>query len=231
MGGSGGGGDSANGGDALPNTGGGGGGASNVLTTYRGGNGGSGIVIIRYKATLSNPITYRLKEWKYNTYNTNSYFMGNVGIGVTNPSVALEVAGTITKTSLSFKIQHPLDNNKWLYHNSLEGPRYDNIYRGKKVISGGYGEINIDTDCNNTGGMTKGTFAALNSNPFLYLRNNQTFDNVIGYIDNGIIKVNCENISDDIEVEWMVIGERKDNAIKKSQLTDNQGRLLCEWQL
>ena len=31
--------------------------------------------------------------------------MGNVGIGVTNPSVALEVAGTITKTSLSFKIQ------------------------------------------------------------------------------------------------------------------------------
>lgn len=24
-----------------------------------------------------------------------------------------------------------------LYHNSLEGHRYDNIYRGKKVISGG----------------------------------------------------------------------------------------------
>lgn len=111
-----------------------------------------------------------------------------------------------------------------LYHNSLEGHRYDNIYRGKKVISGGYGEINIDTDCNTTCGMAIGTFAALNSNPFLYLRNNQTFDNVI-------IKVNCENISNDIEIEWMVIGERKDNAIKKSQLTDNQGRLLCERQL
>ena len=40
-----------------------------------------------------------------------------------------------------------------------------------------------------------------------------------------------KNISDDIEIEWMVIGERKDNAIKKSQLTDNQGRLLCERQL
>ena len=118
-----------------------------------------------------------------------------------------------------------------LYHNSLEGHRYDNIYRGKKVISGGYGEINIDTDCNTTCGMAIGTFAALNSNPFLYLRNNQTFDNVIGYIDNGIIKVNCENISEDIEIEWMVIGERKDNAIKNTQLTDNQGRLLCERQL
>ena len=111
-----------------------------------------------------------------------------------------------------------------LYHNSLEGHRYDNIYRGKKVISGGYGEINIDTDCNTTCGMAIGTFAALNSNPFLYLRNNQTFDNVI-------IKVNCENISNDIEIEWMVIGERKDNAVKRLQITDNQGRLLCERQL
>ena len=81
------------------------------------------------------------------------------------------------------------------------------------------------------GAIVGGTFVALINNPFLYLRNNQTFDNVIGYIDNGIIKVNCENTSDDVEVEWMVIGERKDNAIKKSQLTDNQGRLLCERQL
>lgn len=209
---------------------GGGGGGGNVGNTS-GGNGGSGIIIIRYKATLSSPITYKLKEWKYSNASI-SYFMGNVGIGVTNPSVALDVDGTILKKAgINFKIQHPLDHNKWLYHTGLEGPRYDNIYRGKKVISGGYGEINIDTDCNSAGGMSSGTFEALNNNPFLYLRNNQTFDNVIGYIDNGIIKVNCENTSDDIEVEWMVIGERKDNAIKKSQLTDNQGRLLCERQL
>ena len=173
-----------------------------------------------------------LKEWKYSNSNTTTYFMGNVGIGVTNPSVALEVDGTILKKAgINFKIQHPLNHNKWLYHTGLEGPRYDNIYRGKKVISGGYGEINIDMECNSAGGMSSGTFVALNNNPFLYLRNNQTFDNVIGYIDNGIIKVNCENTSDDVEVEWMVIGERKDNAIKKSQLTDNQGRLLCERQL
>lgn len=209
---------------------GGGGGGGNVENTS-GGNGGSGIVIIRYKAKLSNPITYKLKEWNYNTLNANTKFMGKVGIGTNNPSGEFEVAGSITKTSINFKIQHPLNENKWLQHGSLEGPRYDNIYRGKKVISGGYGEINIDIDCNTSGGMATGTFAALNGNPFLYLRNNQTYDRVIGEIDNGIIKVNCENTIDDIEIEWMVIGERKDNAVKRLQITDNQGRLLCERQL
>jgi len=218
--------------NGKPHTGGGGGGAyTNTTLNKKGGNGGSGIIIIRYKAKLSNPITYKLKEWNYNTLNANTQFMGKVGIGTNNPSGDFEVAGNITKSSINFKIQHPLNENKWLQHGSLEGPRYDNIYRGKKVISGGYGEINIDTDCNTSGGMSTGTFAALNGNPFLYLRNNQTYDRVIGDIDNGIIKVNCENTIDDIELEWMVIGERKDNAVKRLQITDNQGRLLCERQL
>ena len=218
--------------NGKPHTGGGGGGAyTDTTLKKKGGNGGSGIIIIRYKAKLSNPITYRLKEWNYNTLNANTKFMGKVGIGTNNPSGDFEVAGNITKSSINFKIQHPLNENKWLQHGSLEGPRYDNIYRGKKVISGGYGEINIDTDCNTSGGMSTGTFAALNGNPFLYLRNNQTYDRVIGEIDNGIVKVNCENTIDDIEIEWMVIGERKDNAVKRLQITDNQGRLLCERQL
>jgi hypothetical protein len=217
-----------NGLDATFYGGGGGGGGG---SWGAGGDAYEGIVIIRYKATLSNPITYKLKEWKYNTLNANTKFMGKVGIGTNNPSGEFEVAGSITKTSINFKIQHPLNENKWLQHGSLEGPRYDNIYRGKKVISGGYSEINIDIDCNTSGGMATGTFAALNGNPFLYLRNNQTYDRVIGEIDNGIIKVNCENTIDDIEIEWMVIGERKDNAVKRLQITDNQGRLLCERQL
>ena len=228
-GGLGGGGRGSQGGNGLDATFYGGGGGGGGGSWGAGGDGYEGIVIIRYDTTS---LTYKLKEWKYSNTSTISYFMGNVGIGVTNPSLELEVDGTILKKAgINFKIQHPLNHNKWLYHTGLEGPRYDNIYRGKKVISGGYGEINIDTDCNSVGGMSSGTFVALNNNPFLYLRNNQTFDNVIGYIDNGIIKVNCENTSDDIEVEWMVIGERKDNAIKRSQLTDNQGRLLCERQL
>ena len=219
---------SGNGLDATFYGGGGGGGGG---SWGAGGDGYDGIVIIRYKATLSNPITYRLKEWNYNTLNANTQFTGRVGIGTNNPSCALEVAGTITKNTLSFKIQHPLNNNKWLQHGSLEGPRYDNIYRGKKIISNGYGEIDIDTDCNTSGGMATGTFAALNGNPFLYLRNNQTYDRVIGEIDNGIIKVNCENTIDNIEVEWMVIGERKDDVVKSLQITDDRGRLRCERQL
>lgn len=198
-------------------------------------NGGNNFQVDFVKSKGSYTENYQTIEypaqWTYSSTDACVYHLSNVGIGVANSRSALEVNGPISKTSLSFKIQHPLSDNKWLYHTSLEGPRYDNIYRGKKLISGGYGEINIDMESNTTGGMSSGTFVTLNNNPFLYLRNNQTFDNVIGYIDNGIIKVNCENTSDDIEVEWMVIGEHKDNAIKKLQLTDNQGRLLCERQL
>ena len=41
------------------------------------------------------------------------------------------IAGTITKTSGSFKIDHPLDpSNKYLYHSFVESPDMKNIYDG-----------------------------------------------------------------------------------------------------
>lgn len=208
--------------DGAKNTGSGGGaGGANMA----GGNGGSGIIIIKYR-DFETP--NKLVLWTYNSKNSDVYYMGNLAINKENAVSKVDVNGDITGTSKNFKISHPLGYNKWLLHSSIEAPRYDNIYRGKKKLTKGKAIVDIDTECNETGGMTKGTFNKLNKNPQLYLRNNKTFDKVKGNIKDGIIYIYCEKEIDNIEINWMVIGERMDDSIKLSELTDNTGSLICE---
>jgi len=191
-------------------------------------------VIIRYKTTKNFDA-----QWTYNSTNPSVYHLGNVGIGTTNPMSALEVIGSvvvngdITSTTIvanakNFKIAHPLGLNKSLYHGCVESSRFDNIYRGKKKVINGICEVDIDNECNTTGGMTAGTFMALNSNFSLYVRNNKTYDRVYGIINGSKITINCENIVDEIEIDWLVIGERKDKYVINVPMTTNIGSLICE---
>ena len=206
----------------LANTGGGGG--SGGGGNASGGAGGSGVVIIRY--VLGNVRNY-LSNWTYSSSYDEVSIMGYVGIGKT-PTTELDIDGSIVATTKSFKIEHPIVNNMHLYHACIEGPRFDNIYRGKKVLVNGYCEVDIDTECNNTGGMIPGTFVALNTDCQLYLQNNQTFDKVKGYIEDGKIKINSLNTTDNILVDWLVIGERQDRGVIKNSLTNAKGKLICE---
>jgi hypothetical protein len=193
----------------------------------------SPIVILRYKYANYG------SQWTYSASNPNVYHLGNVGIGTTNPTSALHVLGsfqvngsinasTLSATTKNFKIEHPLNINKWLYHGCVESPRFDNIYRGKKIIINGKGEVDIDEECNTTGGMTKGTFVSLNTNFSLYLQNKKTYDRIKGSITDGKISINCQNIEDIIEVDWLVMGERYDNTVITNELTNYEGKLICE---
>ena len=208
--------------DGLSHTGSGGGGVRSGGTNS--GAGGSGVVIIRY--ALGNVRNY-LSNWTYSSSYDEVSIMGYVGIGKT-PTTELDIDGSIVATTKSFKIEHPIVNNMHLYHACIEGPRFDNIYRGKKVLVNGYCEVDIDTECNNTGGMIPGTFVALNTDCQLYLQNNQTFDKVKGYIEDGKIKINSLNTTDNILVDWLVIGERQDRGVIKNSLTNAKGKLICE---
>ena len=216
--------------DGLPHTGSGGGGVRNGGTNS--GAGGSGVIIIKY--AVGNRIN-TLSDWKYSRQYDDVYYMGNVAIGKTNPTTLfdvfgdfVEINGDIVATSKSFKIEHPVVSNMYLYHGCVEGPRFDNIYRGKKLVIDGYCEVDIDSECNSTGGMTPGTFEALNDDPQLYLQNNQTFDKVRGYIENGKIKIFCINTTENIMVDWLVIGERRDKDVIKNAITNANGKLICE---
>lgn len=137
----------------------------------------------------------------------------------------VDVTGALSKGSGTFKITHPNDSNKWLYHSFVEAPRADNIYRGKAELINGEASVQIDTASN----MTIGTFDALNQNIQVFVNNNDTWDKVRASYSNGFINIECENASSTAQIDWLVIGERKDKTVKDWKLTDENGHLIPEW--
>ena len=80
------------------------------------------------------------------TTNTIPCQTANIGIGTTTPQYPLDVhgdakvtgnlnvTGTLSKGSGTFKIDHPLDPaNKYLYHSFVESPDMMNIYNGNII--------------------------------------------------------------------------------------------------
>jgi hypothetical protein len=113
----------------------------------------------------------------------------------------VQVNGNLSKSSGSFKIDHPLDpENKYLYHSFVESPDMMNIYNG-----------NVTTDANGDAVITlPDWFEALNKD-FRYQLT------VIGTFAQAIV---CEKIkgnrfaiktnAPNVEVSWQVTGVRQD---------------------
>lgn len=162
---------------------------------------------------------------------------GNIGVNRTNPTFTLDVSGngrvtgSFSKGSGTFDIKHPILPNKRLVHSFIEGPRCDNIYRGEVQLVDGSAIINIDKDCvkQPESAMTEGTFEALCANPMVYLQNNETFDRVKGTINGNKLHIICENANSTAKINWIVIGERKDQFIKSWERTNEEGYLITEY--
>jgi hypothetical protein len=121
----------------------------------------------------------------------------------------LFVSGTFDANNKQFKITHPLNENKWLYHTSTEAPRADLIYRGTLQLQSGAGSASIDSVSN----MTIGTFDILTKNQQLFLQNNESFDRVKGYVESGNVYVLSENQNSTASIDWSVMAERKDGDL------------------
>ena len=157
---------------------------------------------------------------------------GNVGIGTTNPGSTLTVNGSLSKSSGTFDIPHPiLPEPNRLVHSFLEGPRCDLIYRGSVKLENGSASVNIDSDCtsNASHAMTQGTFVSLCTSPVYYLQNDGSFDRVRGTINGNILTIICENNTSSDLINWMVVAERKDDFIKQWNRTDSDGHLIPEY--
>jgi hypothetical protein len=137
---------------------------------------------------------------------------------------SLDITGGVSANNKQFKIEHPLNENKWLYHTSTESPRADLIYRGTLQLQNGEGSMSIDSASN----MTIGTFDVLTKNPQLFLQNNETFDRVKGYVESGSVYVNSENSDSNVKIDWTVIAERNDVEMIKSPLYDRNGNYKTE---
>ena len=139
----------------------------------------------------------------------------------------IEIAGNLNKGSGSFKIPHPLTSKKDthnLVHSFLEGPQMDLIYRGKIDLVGGTATVNIDTKV----GMTEGTFVALNRDVQCFTSNETGWSAVKGSVSGNILTITAQDNSSTDTISWMVVGERQDDVIKKSTITDDDGNLLVE---
>jgi hypothetical protein len=143
-------------------------------------------------------------------------------------------SGTLSATTKTFNIQHPLhpnDTKKHLMHGCIEGPRFDLIYRGKKQLINGTITIDIDLESTETSdcAMTPGTFVALTMNTQVFVTNNSSFDRVIASINGSIVTITCENPTSSDIINWMVIGERKDMHSVNSTHTNENGSLITEY--
>lgn len=142
-------------------------------------------------------------------------------------STGVTVTGTISKTSGSFKIDHPLESKKethHLVHSFVEAPQADNIYRGKVDLVTGLATINIDT----VAGMSEGTFASLNREIQCFTSNETGWTAVRGSVTGNILTIEAQENTCTDTVSWLVIGERKDQHMYDTDWTDENGKVIVE---
>ena len=141
----------------------------------------------------------------------------------------LTANGSITGSSKNFRIDHPTLSGCTLTHASIEGPRYDLIYRNRKQLVNGIAEVDIEKESTSNGAtMTAGTFDALATNPQVFLQNNDSFDRVKGHVSSQMLFIECENSNSSAFVDWMVTAERHDPHVVDSEVTDANGFLVLE---
>ena len=156
--------------------------------------------------------------------NSNIAIVSNNAVAVTGD---LSISGALSKGSGSFRIPHPLvglSTTKDLVHSFIEGPQCDNIYRGKIDLVDGTATVNLDTKSN----MTTGTFVALNRDIQCFTTNETGWTNVKGSVSGNILTITAQDNSCTDTISWMVIGERQDDSIIESNLTDSDGTLIVE---
>ncbi len=136
-----------------------------------------------------------------------------------------DITGALSKSSGSFKIDHPLKpDTHHLVHSFVEGPQADNLYRGVIELNNGKATIDLDEWF----GMTPGTFLALNRDIQAFVNNADTWDLVRAKVMGSQLIIDCQNPDSNAEVSWLVIGERQDKEIHDSILTDDNGKIIIE---
>ena len=140
---------------------------------------------------------------------------------------SISIGGSLSKSSGSFKIDHPLPEKSethHLVHSFVESPLADNMYRGVATLTDGMAHVNIDAYV----GMTEGTFSALNGNPQIFLQNESGFEPVKGHVTDSILHIQCRDDTSTDTISWMVVAERQDQHMLDTEWTDEFGRPVLE---
>ena len=150
------------------------------------------------------------------------------GSGITHTCLTLSgtgnvaVAGALSKGSGTFDIPHPIRDAPWrLRHSFIEGPKADLIYRGTTTIpSSGTASVDLDEES----GMTDGTWEALNQDPWSIASSS---GNTVLWNFSGKTLTVTSPVG--ASVQWIVIGERRDQTVIDWEATDDDGHLVPEY--
>jgi len=205
------------------------GGVSGVSST---GSGSSDTVTVAGKLSVTADNMFIGGSHGFNANANNWMYLTNVSGGGYDTTYSLFAAHqmfciTFSASSKAFTIDHPLpekNETHSLVHSSIEGPKLDLIYRDKVTLVDGTATVNIDTAAR----MSEGTFVLLCGDVQCFTSNESDWDAIKGSVSGNILTIECENISSNADVSWMVIGERKDYQILNSSITDENGKLIIE---
>ena len=142
----------------------------------------------------------------------------------------LRVNGNISKGSGTFNIPHPLESKHdthRLVHSFVEAPQADLIYSGMVTLGeSGHAVVNIDE----VSGMTPGTFKRLCRDVRYTTQNEGGFTAVRSSFqeDTSTLIIQAQSTDCRDLIFWQVLGERKDETIMRSSITDDRGRLIVE---
>jgi len=142
-------------------------------------------------------------------------------------SSGVTITGSLSKSSGSFRIDHPLPkktDTHHLVHSFVEAPQADNIYRGKVDLVNGTATVNIDT----VAGMSEGTFILLNREIQCFTSNETGWTAVKGSVSENILTITAQDETCTDTISWLVIGERQDEHMYDTEWTDENGKVIVE---
>jgi hypothetical protein len=190
----------------------------------------SGIIITDAGTTSNVVLRSNGNDFQIRTNGSNRVTVdssGNVGIGTTTPSTTLDVNGSLSKNSGSFKIPHPLPamaETHNLVHSFVEAPQADNLYRGRVALVDGAATVDLDE----AAGMTTSTFELLNRDLQCFIVNNEGWTPVRGSVSGSTLTIEAQDATCADTVDWLVIGERQDQHMYETEWTDDDGRVIVE---
>ena len=210
---------------------------------FIGNDGGSNIEMGRFDSSLGGEFRVGTASGNPGSGDNGIIMVPDAGILITGASAALRIystnsggttfnvtaAGAVSKTSGSFKINHPLESKKdthHLVHSFIEGPQADLIYRGKVTLSSGTATVNVDT----ASGMTDGTFVALNTDVQCFTSNESGWTAIKGSVSGNTLTITAQDNSCTDTISWMIVGRRHDPHMKDSgtDWTDSDGKVIVE---
>ena len=147
----------------------------------------------------------------------------------TAASYKLDVNGSLSKASGSFKIDHPLpsmNDTHYLIHSFVESPGADLIYRGTTTLVDGTASIDLDE----AAGMTTGTWVLLCRDEQVFTSNETGWKHVRGSVTDSTLTIDCEDATCTDTVSWMVVANRHDAHMSDPDTlwTDDDGYPIIE---